>query len=57
MVMQAGLGDFAEQTISSKDVKPIALLEQDIEEVLEYWVLYEQDSKASFQGWGTRSWC
>ncbi|CAE7461108.1 unnamed protein product, partial [Symbiodinium microadriaticum] len=42
MVMQAGLGDFAEQTISSKDVKPIALLEQDIEEVLEYWVLYEQ---------------
>ena len=51
MLMQAGLGDFAEQTVSSRDVKVIALLEQDIEEVLENWVLYEQDSKASVQGW------
>ena len=51
MLMQAGLGDFAEQTVSSRDVKVIALLEQDIEEVLEKWVLYEQDSTASVQGW------
>ncbi|CAE7524313.1 unnamed protein product, partial [Symbiodinium microadriaticum] len=29
----------------------IALLEQNIEEVLEKWVLYEQDSRASVQGW------
>jgi len=51
MLMQAGLGDFAEQTVSSRDVKVIALLEQDIDEVLEKWVLYEQDSTASVQGW------
>ena len=51
MLMQAGLGDFAEQTVSSRDVKVITLLEQEIEDALKRWVLYEADSKASVQRW------
>ena len=44
MLMQAGLGDFAEQTVSSRDVKVI-------KDALKRWVLYEADSKASVQRW------
>ena len=51
MLMQAGLGDFAEQTVSSRDVKVITLVEQEIEDALKNWVLYEADSKASVQRW------
>ena len=51
MLMQAGLGDFAAQTVSSRDVKVITLLEQEIEDALKKWVLYEADSKASVQRW------
>ncbi|CAE7477116.1 unnamed protein product, partial [Symbiodinium sp. CCMP2456] len=41
MVMQAGLGDFAEQTVSQRDVEVIALPEQKIDDALQNWVLYE----------------
>ena len=51
MLMQAGLGDFAEQTVSSRDVKVITLVEQEIEDALKNWVLFEADSKASVQRW------
>ncbi|CAE7308817.1 unnamed protein product [Symbiodinium sp. CCMP2456] len=51
MVMQAGLGDFAEQTVSQRDVKVIALLEQEVEDALQNWVLYEAESQDSVQRW------
>ena len=51
MLMQAGLGDFAEQIVSSRDVKVIVLPEQEIEEALNNWVLHTEESKETVQGW------
>ena len=54
MVMQAGLGDFAERTVSSRDVKVIALPEQEVEDALQNWVLYEAKSQQSVQRWADK---
>ena len=54
MVMQAGLGDFAERTVSSRDVKVIALPEQEVEGALQNWVLYEAKSQQSVQRWADK---
>ncbi|CAE7611139.1 unnamed protein product [Symbiodinium sp. CCMP2592] len=54
MLMQAGLGDFAEQTVSQRDVKVIVLLEQEVEDALQNWVLYEAESRESVQRWADK---
>ena len=51
MVMQAGLGDFAEQTVSQRDVKVIVLPEQKIDDALQKWVLFEATSQESVRRW------
>ena len=51
MLMQAGLGDFAEQAVSQRDVKVIALPVQKIDDALQKWVLFEAKSQESVQSW------
>ena len=53
MVMQAGLSDFAEQTVSQRDVEVIALPEQKIN-ALQNWMPYEAKSQQSVQRWADK---
>lgn len=52
MVVQAGLGDFAERTPSGRKVVVVPLLDQIIDEIIDKWILYLDEAKAQVVAWG-----
>ena len=60
-VVQAGLGDFAEQTVSQRNVRVIALPDLSnavgVDRTLQCWVLFSEAAKHAVEGLGRRISC
>jgi hypothetical protein len=50
-VVQAGLGDFAERTTSSRRILHVALPEQTVRNVVDNWILHSEQARSRLHNW------